>query len=255
VRVNLFIGGVDGACNLYIADTGNHRIRKVDARGIITTVAGNGTWSLHCDAIAGDSGPAASAQLCGPSHVAVDGAGNLFIVDRNRIREVTPDGTISSIAGDGTIGPSADGDGMSATQALAYPDSVAVDAAGNVFFTEWARVRKISPDGIITTVAGTGARPNTGGCSPPESPACGPPPTGDGEPATSVPLFGPISVAVDNAGNLYFVDGVRVRKVTGDGIITTAAGNGGRAGYQLPTGDGGLATNRSARRVRQIQRL
>jgi hypothetical protein len=238
---NLFLGGMDTAGNLYIADTGNRRIRKVDAGGTITTVAGNGALNVRCDAMTGDSGPAANAQLCAPSQVAVDGAGDLFIVDRNRIRKVTPDGTISSLAGDGTVGTGTGGDGMPATQALTYPNSVAVDAAGVVFFTEWARVRKISPDGIITTVAGTGARPNTGGCSPPESPACGPPPVGDGQPATSVQLFGPASVAVDNAGNIYFVDGSRIREVTPDGNITTVAGNGGRAGYQLPTGDGGLA--------------
>jgi sugar lactone lactonase YvrE len=242
--INLFIGGVNGAGNLYFADSGNRRIRMVDPSGIITTVAGNGAgaWNVHCDGMTGDSGPALAAQLCAPSQVAVDGAGDLFIVDRNRIRKVTPDGTISSLAGDGTIGPGG-GDGMPATQPLTYPNSVAVDAAGNVFFTEWARVRKISPDGTIITVAGTGSRPNTGGCSPPTSPACGPPPVGDGQPATSVQLFGPTSVAVDGAGNLYFVDGVRIRKVTGDGTITTVAGNGGRAGYMLPTGDGGLATD------------
>jgi sugar lactone lactonase YvrE len=238
---DLFIGGVDGAGNLYIADSGNRRIRKVDAHAIITTVAGNGALSVQCDAMTGD-GPALAAQLCAPSQVAVDAAGNLFIVDRNRIRKVTPDGTISSLAGDGTVGTGTGGDGTPATQALTFPNSVAVDAAGNVFFSEWARVRKISPDGTITTVAGTGARPNTGGCAPPTSPACGPPPVGDGQPATSVQLYGPSSVAVDSGGNLYFVDGLRIRKVTPDGIITTAAGNGGRAGYMLPTGDGGLAT-------------
>jgi hypothetical protein len=232
----------DAAGNLFIADTDNHRIRKVTPGGIITTVAGSGAWGIHCDAAAGDSAPAMAAQLCAPSQVAVDGAGNLFIVDHNRIRKVSSDGTITSVAGDGTIGAS--GDGGPPTQAqLAYPNSVALDLAGNVFFTEWARVRKITPDGSITTVAGNGMRPNTNGCSPPASPGCGPPPVGDGQPATSVPLFGPASVTTDRAGNLYFVDGVRIRKVSTDGIITTVAGNGGRAGYKLDTGDGGPATD------------
>jgi hypothetical protein len=153
-------------------------------------------------------------------------------VDRNRIRKVSTDGTIVSIAGDGTIGTGIDGDGLPAPQALAYPSSVAADLTGNVYFTEWARVRKISPNGTITTVAGTGAKLNNPFAS-----------VVDGQPATSVQLLGPTSVTVDGAGNLYFVDGVRICKVSPDGIITTVAGNGGRAGYMLPTGDGGLATN------------
>ena len=206
----------DRAGNMFIADTDNHRIRKVTPGGIITTVAGNGAWGIDCDAAAADSAPALAAQLCAPSQVAVDSAGNLFIVDHNRIRKVSTDGTITSVAGD-----------------LAYPNSVAADLGGNVYFTEWARVRRITPDGIITTVAGTGMRPNTSG----------PPPVGDGQPATSVTLLGPASVTVDSAGNLYFVDGSRVRKVSPDGIITTVAGNGGRAGYMVDPGDGSLATS------------
>jgi sugar lactone lactonase YvrE len=231
----------DSVGNLFIADSGNHRIRKVDAGGTITTVAGNGTWNALCGAMTGDSEPAASAQLCAPSQVSVDGIGNIFIVDRNRIRKVSPDGTITSIAGDGTMGSGIGGDGMPAAQALAYPNSVAVDSVGNIYFAEWARVRKITPDGVVTTVAGTGTPPNTNGCSPPESPSCGPPSIGDGQPATSVQLFGPKSVTVDGAGNIYFVDGWRIRKVTPDGIITTVAGNGVPTGYHGPTGDGGPA--------------
>ena len=155
---------------------------------------------------------------------------------------MTPDGTITSIAGDGTAGISSDG-GLAAQTQLAYPNSVAVDSAGNVYFAEWSRVRKITPDGIVTTVAGATARAGSNSCSPPASPGCGPPPVGDGQPATSVQLFGPISVAVDSAGNLYFVDGPRIRKVTTDGIISTVVGNGNYTGYHGPTGDGGLAIN------------
>lgn len=183
------------------------------------------------------------AQLCSPSQVAVDGAGGIFVVDRNRIRKVSSDGTVTSIAGDGTIGTG--GDGGPATQAqLAYPNSVAVDPEGNVYFAEWARVRKISPDGTITTVAGTGNRPNSNGCSPAYSPYCTPAySSGDGGPATLEPLFGPLSVSADGAGNLYFVDGLRIREVSRDGTITTVAGSGAATGYHGPTGDGGPATS------------
>jgi sugar lactone lactonase YvrE len=234
----------DASGNLFIADANNRRIRDVMPGGIITTVAGSGGLNINCDVLSvGTFSPATATELCLPSEVAVDGAGDIFIVDRNRIRKVTPDGAITSIAGDGTIGFSSDG-AIAAQAQLAYPNSVAVDAAGNVYFAEWSRVRKITPDGMVTTVAGTTARAgNNNGCSPPASPGCGPPPVGDGQPATSVQLFGPTSAAVDSRGNLYFVDGPRIRQVTPDGIITTVAGNGGRAGYQLPTGDGGLAIN------------
>jgi sugar lactone lactonase YvrE len=233
----------DGLGNLFIADTGNRRIRQVAPDGNITTVAGNGVWNTNCDAVSGDSSLTTSVQLCSPSYAAVDGAGDLLIVDRNRIRKVSSDGKITSIAGDGTIGT--DGDGGPATQAqLAYPNSVAVDAAGNIYFAEWARVRKISPDGIVTTVAGTGSKPATNGCSPAYLPYCSPNYSpGDGRPATQVQLFGPLSVSVDGAGNVYFVDGVRIRKVSLDGTITTVAGNGAPTGYRGPTGDGALATS------------
>jgi sugar lactone lactonase YvrE len=233
----------DGAGNLFIADTDNHRIRRVSPDGIIATVAGNGEWSAVCN-LSSDSEPATSAHLCRPSQVAADGTGNLFMVDGNRIRKVSPDGTITPVAGTGVVG--VDGDGGLATGAqLAYPNSVAADGAGNLYFAEWARVRKISPDGIITTVAGDGTRlSNNGGCLPIGSPGCGPPPpTRDGGPATLAQLWGPASVTVDGAGNLYFVDGVRIRKVSPDGIITTVAGNGNATGYHGFTGDGGPATN------------
>jgi sugar lactone lactonase YvrE len=176
--------------------------------------------------------------------VAVDGVGDIFIVDRNRIRKTSPDGTVTSVAGDGTIGSGSGGDGGPASQALAYPNSVAVDAAGNVYFAEWARVRRISPDGSVATVAGTGNRPNNNGCSPAFSPYCTPNySSGDGGPATLVQLFGPLSVTVDGAGNLYFVDGLRIRRVSPDGTITTVAGSGVPTGYHGPTGDGGQATS------------
>ena len=190
---------VDATGNLFIADTGNNRIRKVTPAGVISTVAGNGTVVGY----GGDGGPATSAQLHGPYGVAVDAAGNLFIADRDncRIRKVTPGGVISTVAGNGTGGFSGDG-GPATSAQLAAPHGVAVDAAGNLFIADYAnnRIRMVTPDGIIRTVAGNG----TMGFS------------GDGGPATSAQLFQPGGVAVDAAGNLFIADTFnnRVRKVT-----------------------------------------
>src|SRR2546427_399671 len=156
---------VDGAGDLFIADTGNHRIRKVAPAGTITTVAGIGMRGLS-----GDGGPAASAQLYDPADVAVDGAGNLFIADsgNQRIRKVSPAGTITTVAGIGKPEfhsglllaiPGFSGDGGPATSAqLNGPVRVAVDGAGNLFIADSGnqRIRKVSPAGTITTVAGNG---------------------------------------------------------------------------------------------------
>ncbi len=213
---------VDGAGNLFIADFGNSRLRKVTPANAITTVAGNGTIGFS-----GDGGPATSAQLFSPEGVAVDGAGNLFIADLldNRIRKVTPAGTITTVAGNGTLGFSGDG-GPGTSAELASPTGVAVDGAGNLFIADFLnnRIRKVTPAGIITTVAGNG----TIGFS------------GDGGPGTSAQLFLPEGVAVDGAGNLFIADSGNnsIRKVTPAGTITTVAGN-GTLGF---SGDGGPAT-------------
>jgi uncharacterized protein (TIGR03437 family) len=201
---------VDAAGNLFIADLGNNRIRKVTPGGIITTVAGNGFPSFS-----GDGGPATSASLHGPSGVAVDAAGNLFIADyfNNRIRKITPGGIISTVAGSGAKGFSGDG-GPATSASLATPSGVVVDAGGNLFIADEGnnRIRKITPGGAITTVAGNGAQNFSG----------------DGGPATSASLGGPRGVAVDAAGSLFIADKLndRIRKITLGGTITTVAGNG-----------------------------
>jgi uncharacterized protein (TIGR03437 family) len=210
---------VDGAGNLYIADDGHHRIRKVSPSGIITTVAGTGKTNFS-----GDGGPATSATLYRPSGVAVDGAGNVYIADTQnvRIRKVDTSGNISTVAGNGAIGYSGDG-GPAVNAALFYPMGVAVDAAGNIYIADQNAyvVRKVNKAGIISTVAGNGAF----GFS------------GDGGPATSAELSGVYSVAVDSAGDVYIADfgNHRVRKVDASGTITTVAGDGGATG----NGDGG----------------
>jgi uncharacterized protein (TIGR03437 family) len=218
---------IDAAGNLFISDSGNQVIRKVNTSGIITTVAGNGSPGFS-----GDGGPATSAQLNNPGGVAVDSAGNLYIADasNSRVRKVNPAGIISTYAGNGNVKYS--GDGVQApTTAVDRPEAVAVDSLGNVYVSETSssRVRKVDPSGIITTVAGVAA--GTNGF------------TGDGGPATSATLFGPVGLVVDASGNLYIADNsnARIRKVDAAGTITTYAGTGSGTA-STPIGDGGPAT-------------
>jgi uncharacterized protein (TIGR03437 family) len=181
---------VDSTGNLYIGDSNSNRIRKV-TNGVITTVAGDGTWGYS-----GDNGPATSAQLSGAWGVAVDSAGNLYIADRmnNRIRKVS-NGVITTVAGNGTPGFSGD-NGPASNAQLNGPYGVAVDSAGNLYIADTLnfRVRKVS-NGVITTVAGSGLTSPAGGGF-----------GGDYGPATSARLNNPSGVAVDSAGNLYIAD-------------------------------------------------
>jgi sugar lactone lactonase YvrE len=210
---------VDGSGNLYIADSHNSRIRKVNTAGIITTVAGNGS-----EGYSGDGGAATSAQLCDPSGVALDAGGDLYIADscNNRIREVVPGGNITTVAGTGSIGYSGDG-GAAAIAQLWNPEGVAVDTSGNLYVADSgnARIREVKVAGTITTIVGGGL--NDGGLS----------------------VFGllnqPSGVAQDSAGNTYVADtsNNRVRKISASGNITTVAGT-GAAGFG---GDGSAATH------------
>ena len=206
---------VDSTGNLYIVDSSNHRIRKVDSTGTITTVAGTGESGFS-----GDGGPASQARLYFPRGVAVDSAGNLYIADRSRIRKIDSTGTITTVAGTGKYGFS--GDGGPATQALlSFARGVAVDGAGNLYIADGPnyRIRKVDSTGTITTIAGMGG----GG--------------GDGGPAVLAQLGNPRGVAVDSAGNLYIAGAHRIRKIDSTGTITTVAGT-GKYGF---SGDGGPA--------------
>jgi sugar lactone lactonase YvrE len=210
---------VDSAGNLYIAEATN-RVRRVSPTGIISTVAGTGTAGYS-----GDGGLATSAQVNDPEDVAVDSGGNLYIADysNNRVRKVSPTGTISTFAGGGCCGT---GGGGPATNATVYgPSGLAIDAGNNIYFTELVsnRVRRVDATGTISTVAGNG----TAGYS------------GDGGPAASAELNAPDGVAIDPSGNLYISDrdNARIRRVIATGTISSVVGN-GTAGY---SGDGGPA--------------
>ena len=220
---------VDGGGNVLIADTGNHRIRRVAAgTGVVTTVAGNGMRGFS-----GDGGPGTSASLAYPSGVAVDSGGNMLIADsfNHRIRRVAA-GTevITTVAGNGTRGFSGDG-GPGTSASLWGPQGVAVDGGGNVFIADSNndRIRRVAAGtGVITTVAGNGEEGFNG----------------DGGPGTSASLWYPSGVAVDGRGNVYIADSGNscIRRVAaGTGVITTVAGNGTR-GF---SGDGGPARARA----------
>jgi hypothetical protein len=214
---------IDAAGNLFIADYGSERIRKVGTNGIITTVAGNGTIGYS-----GDGGAATNAEFYYPDDVAMDAMGNLFIADQgnNRIRKVGTNGIISTVAGNGIRGYS--GDGSAAANAeLNQPFAVTLDTTGDLFLSDWInnRVRKVGTNGIITTLAGNG----TNGYS------------GDGGVATNAEMASADGLALDFTGNLFIADAGnnRIRRVGPSGVIMTVAGNSGY-GY---SGDGGAATS------------
>jgi uncharacterized protein (TIGR03437 family) len=178
---------VDSAGNIYVADYGNHRVRKIDTTGTINTIAGNGHVQFS-----GDNGPATAAGI-DPFDIALDGVGDLLVVDQynNRIRKIAPNNTITTVVGTGVAGYS--GDGGPAAEALLYlPSGIAMDRSGNMYIADAGNsvVRRVTSNGLITTIAGNGTLT---------------PSAGDGGPATAAQL-NPFSVAVDAAGNVYVTD-------------------------------------------------
>lgn len=216
----------DSVGNIFIADRGNHRVRRIDAvTGFVSTVAGTGVGGFN-----GDNQTASLTQFNLPTALALDGGGNWLVADQgnNRLRRVAhTTQMVTTVAGTGTQG--FNGDSVAATVAqLNVPSGVAVDPAGHIFIADSFnhRVRRVDAvTGVITTVAGTGVAGSAG----------------DGAIATAAQLNFPLDVAVDESGNILVADSFnnRVRRVDAlTGVITTVAGDGG-AGY---AGDGAAAT-------------
>jgi uncharacterized protein (TIGR03437 family) len=216
---------VDASGNIYVADTGNHRVRVISPRGTITTVAGS-------DPAAGDGGPATKALLFQPSGVAFDASGDLYVSDtlNNRIRRIGREGIIATFAGTGSPGYSGD-NGLATRAQLNQPNGLSFDSAGNLYIADTGNhvIRMVNPSGLISTVAGSGVLGNSGD-------------TGAAKLAT---LFSPSDVVVDRAGNIYVADSGnnRIRRVTPEGLIDNYAGD--AAG--LPGSDGDNGPARQAR--------
>lgn len=216
------VATLDTQGNLYIADVVNQRVRKVDTSGIVTTIAGIGSPGSP-----GDGGPALEATLNFPNAVAVDEAGNIYVIEwgGHRVRKIDADGVIATIAGTGEQGYG--GDGGPATEAnLAHPSDIAIAADGSIYVADSDNhaIREISPAGNIRTIAGTGE----------------PGYSGDRGRGFEAQLWRPQAIALDDEGNIYISDTTnnRIRKVDTEGFITTVVGT-GRPGE---AGDGGPAT-------------
>lgn len=199
---------VDRGGTLYIADTGNHRIRVLTPQGMVTTLAGTGIPGYA-------DGPGGQAQFNEPHDVAVGTDGTVYVLDtfNYRIRRISPDGIVSTLAGGGEVGPDQGDyvDGPAAVARFTYATGIAVDAAGTVYVADSynARIRAVSPTGEVSTVAGSGEDGDADG------------------PADRAQFSDPAAIAVDGSGTLYVVDkSNRVRRITPDGQVTTLAGSG-----------------------------
>ena len=195
---------VDGSGNLYVADYGNNRIRRITAAGVVSTLAGSGVTGST-------DGPGASASFNGPTSVAVDASGTVYVADyfNHKVRRITAAGVVSTLAGTGSAG-TADGTGASA--AFNQPNGVAVDAGGAVYVADRGnhKIRRITAAGVVSTLAGTGSAGSTDG------------------PAASASFNLPNAVAIDASGTVYVCDkgNQKIRRITAAGVVSTLAGTG-----------------------------
>ncbi len=195
---------VDATGNIYVADANNNKIRKITPAGLVTTLAGSG-------AIGSVDGVSTAASFYAPSGIAVDASGNVYVADafNNKIRKITPAGAVSTLAGSGAQGAT---NGAGTAASFHFPFGLAVDRDGNVYVADAFsnEIRKITPAGVVTTHAGTGAA------------------GADDGPSPSATFDHPWDVALDAAGNLYVADGNnnKIRKISPAGIVTTVAGSG-----------------------------
>ncbi len=195
---------VDASGYLYVADSHNNRIRKVSPEGAVTTFAGTGVRGYA-------DGPGAVAEFYNPEGVALDASGNLYVADlhNNRIRKISPEGVVSTVAGSGASGAD---DGKGANASFNSPYDVAVDAIGNVYVADTHNnlIRKINRGGVVSTLAGSGAQG-----------------AADGR-GNAASFYRPVGLGIDASGNIYVADGnnYKIRKVTAQGVVTTLAGSG-----------------------------
>ncbi|MCY1234924.1 Serine/threonine-protein kinase PknD [compost metagenome] len=194
---------VDHAGNVYVADHYNHSIRKITPMGLVSTLAGSGAPGRA-------DGLGSAASFDHPAGIAVDGDGNVYVADtkNNSIRKITPAGVVSTLAGAGTAGY-ADGPGLAAL--FDYPTGLALDGSRNLYVTDTFnhRIRKITPAGVVTTLAGSGTAGRADG------------------PGSAASFHGPLGLAFDGSGNLYVVDrdSHSIRKITSAGVVSTLAGS------------------------------
>ncbi len=218
---------VDASGNVYVADLNNHLIRKITSTGVVTTLAGVGGASGHAD------GTGTAATFNAPTELAVDASGNVYVADtRNHlIRKITSAGVVTTLAGGGSAGGVASGhaDGTGTAATFFYPSGITLDSSGNLYVTDSGNnlIRKITPAGVVTTLAGGGG---AGGVANGHADGTG----------TSATFDTPIGITMDSSANLYVADAASnlIRKITSAGVVTTLAGGGSAGGTASGSANG-----------------